>query len=208
MLQYYWAKLFKKIRGVAYKNSQIHHTAKMEAGSQIINSTFDKYSFCGYDCQIINCSIGAFTSIANNVVIGGAMHPMEWVSMSPVFYEGRDSVKKKFAKYVRPSDPHTVIGNDVWIGEGAILKAGITVGDGAVIGMGSVVTKDIQPYCIYAGNPARLIRKRFSDEIVEVLLEIKWWEWKDNILQERAYLFNNVKKFIALYKIDRKMTNE
>ena len=197
MLEYYWAKLCKKIRGVACKDSYIHPTSKVEAGSQVVNSTFEKYSFCGYDCQIINCKVGAFTSIANNVVIGGAMHPMNWVGMSPVFYKGRDSIKKKFAEHIRPDDLNTVIGNDVWIGEGAILKAGINVGDGAVVGMGSVVTKNISPYCIYAGNPAQFIRKRFSDDIIKILLQVKWWNWEEKKINERAYLFNDINHFIV-----------
>ena len=197
MLQYYWAKLCQKLRGVACKHSQIHHTSKIEAGSQIVNSIFDRYSFCGYDCQIINCSVGAFTSIANNVVIGGAMHPMEWVSMSPVFYKGRDSVKKKFFEHMRPSDFTTTVGNDVWIGQGAILKAGITVGDGAVIGMGSIVTKDVPPYFIVAGNPARFIRKRFNEAQIEKLLSIKWWSWSDKEIQKFAPFFNDLNRFLA-----------
>ena len=137
MLEYYWAKLCKKIRGVACKDSYIHPTSKVEAGSQVVNSTFEKYSFCGYDCQIINCSVGAFTSISNNVVIGGDMHTMNWGSISPVFYMGKDNIKKKFAEYIRTDDLNTVIENGAWIGEGAILKAGINVGDGAVIGIES-----------------------------------------------------------------------
>lgn len=88
------AKFLKKIRLRSITNSFIDSTSKVEAGSTIVNSSFDKYSFCGYDCQIINTTIGSFCSIANNVIIGGAMHPIHWVSTSPVFYKGRDSVKK------------------------------------------------------------------------------------------------------------------
>lgn len=197
MYQYYWSKFCKKVRGVANKNSYIHPTSKIESGTQIVNSTFDRYSFCGYDCQIINCSVGAFTSIASNVVIGGAMHPMSWVSMSPVFYKGRDSVKTKFAEHKRPAALKTNIGNDVWIGQGAILKAGITVGDGAVIGMGSIVTKDVPPYFIVAGNPARFIRKRFNEAQIEKLLSIKWWSWSDKEIQKFAPFFNDLNRFLA-----------
>lgn len=71
--------------------------------------------------------------------------------------------------------PRTVIGNDVWIGQGAFIKAGVHIGTGAVIGMGAVVTHDVEPYKIWVGNPARLIRKRFDDEMVQQLLASKWW---------------------------------
>jgi acetyltransferase-like isoleucine patch superfamily enzyme len=195
-LVYLWAKMCKKIRGSAIINSRIHKTSKVEAGSNIHNSSMDRYSFCGYDCTIVNCDIGAFCSIANNVSIGQFDHPMEWVSMSPVFYEGRDSITKKFSTHYVNKGKRTVIGNDVWIGEGALIKAGVTIGDGAVIGMGSVVTKDIDKYTIVAGNPATIIRKRFDDQTIEVLSQIKWWEFSEEQLYKYAQYFNNVPAFI------------
>ena len=93
------------------------------------------------------------------MIIGGGMHPMDWVSTSPAFYIGRDSVKAKFATHTREPVKKIIIGHDVWIGQYALIKQGITVGTGAVIGMGSVVTKDIPDYCVVVGNPARIIKK-------------------------------------------------
>jgi len=199
MLLYIWAKMFKKIRGAAIKNSTIDKTSKVESGSQVVNSTFGRHSFCGYDCQIINCDVGSFTSIANNVVIGGAQHPMDWVSMSPVFYEGKDSVKTKFSEHIRPDALKTKVGNDVWIGQGALIKAGVSIGDGAVVGMGSVVTKNVAPYCIVAGNPARLIKKRFDEDIIDNLLQLKWWNLRDAEIIKYAYLFNNIEEFKKVF---------
>lgn len=195
-LEYIWNKALKKIRGVATVNSSIHPTSKAEAGSQVVNSVMGKYSFCGYDCKIINCTIGAYTSIADGVIIGGAMHPIEWVSTSPVFYNGKDSVKKKFSTFNRPLDKSTFIGNDVWIGDRAIIKAGIKISDGVVIGMGSVVTKDIAPYEIWAGNPARFVRKRFDDEIISKLVESKWYDRDEVSISALAEYIRNPKEFI------------
>lgn len=195
---YYWSKLIKKIRGSAIVNSTIHSASKIEAGSQVLNSRMDKYSFCGYDCKLFGCNIGAYVSIADGVVIGGAQHPIEWVSTSPVFYQGRDSVTKKFSEHKRDSDPTTNIGNDVWIGERAIIKAGVNIGDGAVVGMGSVVTKDVAPYSIVAGNPAKLIRMRFSQEIVEELIKIKWWEKSDAEIEKVAHCFRNPEELLGV----------
>lgn len=185
-LFYYWSKLFKKLRGAAVKNSQIHNSSKVEAGSHILNVKIGKHSFCGYDCEISNCEIGSFTSIANGVIVGGGMHPLDWVGMSPVFYKGRDSVKAKFSEFEREPVKTTFIGHDVWIGRNALIKQGVRIGTGAVIGMGSVVTKDVPPYAIFGGNPAKLIRYRFDVIIIERLLKSKWWELDDETLSRVA----------------------
>lgn len=156
----------------------------------------DKYSFCGYDCDINSCDIGSFTSIANGVIIGGGMHPMEWVGMSPVFYEGRDSIKAKFSKFKRDDVKKTIIGHDVWIGNNCLIKQGVKIGSGAVIGMGSVVTKDVRPYTIVAGNPAKIIRKRFDDIIIDRLLDIEWWNLNESELSKYAKYIRDPKKFL------------
>jgi len=134
------------------------------------------------------------------VIIGGARHPMEWVSMSPVFYAGRDSVRTKFAEHVLVSPDPVNIGNDVWIGSAAILLSGISVGDGAVVGAGSVVTKDVPPYAIVAGNPAKLIRYRFDNETIKKIMEIKWWNFTDEQLLRMGKCFNQPNCFFKMMK--------
>lgn len=197
---YFWSKFFKKLHSKAIVNSYIHPLSKVEAGSEITNSTFAKHSYCGYNCKIINTKIGSFTSIANNVIIGAGMHPIEWVGTSPVFYEGTDSISTKFSKHKRSSSKITTIGNDVWIGDSVLIKQGVEIGHGSVIGMGSVVTKNIEPYSIYAGNPAKLIRKRFDDKLINELLNICWWDLTDQELNHYAEFFTNPNKFVEKLK--------
>lgn len=196
MIQYLFAKFLKKARGRAISSSNIHSTSKVEAGSEFINSTMGRYSFCGYDCDINSCDIGSFTSIANGVVIGGGMHPMDWVGMSPVFYSGRDSVKEKFSNYERQEIKRTKIGNDVWIGRNVLIKQGVTIGHGSVIGMGSVVTKDVAPYSIVGGVPAKEINKRFDENIVSQLLESNWWDLPEEELRKVAVYIKDPIQFI------------
>lgn len=191
-------KLLQRARLAAVRSSQVHPTSKIESGTTFYFSKMAKYSFCGYDCEILHADIGSFTSIANGVVIGGGRHPMEWVGMSPVFYEGRDSVKAKFSTHAREAPWRTCIGHDVWIGRSAILLPGVSVGDGAVVGAGAVVTKPVEPYAIVAGNPARLIRYRFSEDIVARLQAIQWWSLDEQRLHQLGPYFNDVEKFLAV----------
>lgn len=121
---------------------------------------------------------------------------MEWVSTSPVFHKGRNIMNKNFSNHEFNTQKKTIIGNDVWIGNNCLIKSGVIIGDGAIIGMGSVVTKNIEPYSIVAGNPAKMIRKRFDDEIVNKLLETKWWNYDDSKIEQESIFFNNVEKFI------------
>lgn len=199
-LFYIYARLLKKGRGVAIKGSDIHKTSKVESGSTIIDTVFEKHSFCGYDCLFNNCEVGSFTSIANKVTVGGSAHPMHFVSMSPVFLSHKDSVRTKFSMHDFHDIPRTKIGNDVWIGEGVFVKAGVEIGHGSVVGMGSVVTKDVAPYSIVAGNPAQFIRRRFSEDQIADLLDIEWWAFSDNELRHSADLFKDPELFIEYCK--------
>lgn len=195
-IEYFASKIIKKLHLRAVSNSDIHKTSKICSGSQIINTKIGKHSDVGYDCTIINAEIGAFCSFGANIVIGGASHTIDWVSTSPVFNENKDHLPQKFSYHKFDLESKTIVGADVWIGNYVLIKPNVTIGHGAVIGMGSVVTKDIPPYEIWGGNPARLIRKRFDDATIKELLEMQWWNWDDNEIKKRAGNFNDVQEFI------------
>ena len=202
LLSYFFARLIKKARLSAIKNSQIHRTAAIESGSQVVGSAFGRHSYCGYDCTILNTRIGGFCSISDNVVIGGSQHPMHYVSTSPVFLAHRDSVKAKFARHPYENQPATFVGHDVWIGSGAKIKAGVCIGTGAIIGMGSVVVKDVPPYGIFAGNPAKLIRFRFEESQIEALLKGEWWNGDDVSLKKMGLVCDDLERFLSQSEVD------
>jgi acetyltransferase-like isoleucine patch superfamily enzyme len=193
-------KFLKKIGFVYIKNSYLGQDSKVEPGTEFINSKIDRHSYIGYDSLIINVNIGSFCSIANKVTIGGAMHPMHFVSTSPAFLSHRDSIKTKYARHNFLPQIKTTIGHDVWIGEGVFIKAGVKIGTGSVIGMGSVVTKDVPPYAIVAGNPAKLIRYRFEQCMIDRLLKSEWWILSPTELKKYGPLFNDPEKFLDKFE--------
>lgn len=196
---YYISKIIKKARLSSIKNSIVDKTSKVESGTLFVNSNMGKYSFCGYDCEIVNTIIGNYCSIGNNVKIGGGEHPLSWVSTSPVFYEGRDSVTKKFSNFKREPIKKTIIEHDVWIGQNVLIRQGVKIETGAVIGMGSIVTKDVKSYSIVAGNPAKTLRYRFDVKMIEGLLKTKWWDLDDNTLANFASLIQKPADFIKSF---------
>lgn len=123
--------------------------------------------------------IGKFCAIARGVefVMNGANHRMNSVTTYPFNIMGGGWEAFAPAMDALPYKGDTVVGNDVWIGQNVTVLPGVHIGDGAIIGANSVVAKDVPPYCIAAGNPCRVIRKRFADGLIAYLLELKWWNW-------------------------------
>ena len=195
-IRYLLAKIIKKIHLSAIINSTINKKSKICSGSHFVLSKLGKYSYVGNFCTGINAEIGNFCSIADNCIIGGASHPLDWVSTSPVFHKGKNVLRKNFSEHEYVAAKQTMIGSDVWIGNNSLIKSGIKIGHGAVIGMGSVLTKDVGDYEIWAGNPAKLIRKRFDDEVISRLLESKWWDDGDVKISQNANYITKPKEFI------------
>jgi virginiamycin A acetyltransferase len=137
---------------------------------------FEKHITHHYHFYNDKLIIGKFCQIAAGVeiIMNGANHQMNAVSTFPFYiFEGWEQTVPPIEKM--PVKGNTVIGNDVWIGQNTTILPGVNIGDGVIIGANSVVGSDIEPYSIVAGNPARLIRKKFDDELISLLLEVKWW---------------------------------
>ncbi|WP_312303500.1 type B chloramphenicol O-acetyltransferase [Chryseobacterium sp.] len=126
------------------------------------------------------CSIGTGASF---IMCGNQGHRHDWISSFPFFYMSEVEFFQN-SKDAFELAGDTVIGNDVWIGTEAMVMPGITIGDGAVIGSRALITKDVEPYTIMGGNPAKSIKKRFSEHHIDLLLEMKWWEWDERILKD------------------------
>ena len=178
----------------------VDKTAAICSGVRFYRGKIGKYSYIGNNSFVSDTDIGCFTSISTDCYIGGTSHPTDWVSTSPVFHKWENIMKKNFARHEFEIFKRTTIGNDVWIGNRVMIKAGVKIADGAVIGMGSIVTKDIGPYEIWAGNPARLIRKRFDDETIDAFEKMKWWEWDDNTIEKYAEKFTVPSELIEAWK--------
>ncbi|WP_370204858.1 type B chloramphenicol O-acetyltransferase [Pararhodobacter marinus] len=137
--------------------------------------------------------IGSFCSIGSGaafIMAGNQGHRSDWVSTFPFYWMSDVPAFAGAANGYRPAGD-TVIGNDVWIGAEAIILPGITVGDGAVIGTRAMVTRDVEPFAIVAGNPARTIRKRFDDRLIALLREMRWWDWPEDQLKDAMPLLTS-----------------
>jgi phosphonate metabolism protein (transferase hexapeptide repeat family) len=170
---------------VRLREAVIGRRCEVLRNSRIEYASLGDYSYLGEHCEVADAQIGKFCAIANMVRIGAPNHPMERPSQHrftyvPEYYE--ESATRDAGFFTSRRTARVIIGNDVWIGHAAIVLPGVTVGDGAVIAAGAVVSRDVAPYTIAGGVPARPIRERFSRDIAEKLAAIAWWNWPEEKL--------------------------
>ncbi|HEY1095944.1 MAG TPA: CatB-related O-acetyltransferase [Alphaproteobacteria bacterium] len=171
------------------------HYALKRFGIRIGKYSYDFRQFLY--ANVMLQEIGAFCSIAPNVTIPFGLHPSETVSTHPTFYESRFGFTPHdidISQFI-PKNRKVTIGHDVWIGTNVTILTGITIGTGAIIGAGAVVTKDVPPYAIIAGVPAKILRYRFDEETIEKLLASKWWTWPDTKIMAELPKFLNTAEF-------------
>lgn len=205
MLQLFWKILLRlkypgcTLHGDTFtKNVSFEDKVTIEKGCFIGSDKIGRYTFIGMNSYVDKsvASIGRFCSIAMGAKIGLNNHPMEWVSTHPFTYNKKYGFVKENVTVPGVNTKRTVIGNDVWLGANVTILAGVTIGDGAVIGANALVTKDVAPYSIVSGAPAKHIRFRFDEETVRQLQELKWWNWSDEQLRNKLELFRNPGAFI------------
>lgn len=155
-------------------------------GSRIAHSTIGDYSYCDRYADIANTTLGKFANIAAFVRIGATDHPMEKASLHHFHYRSAsyfDDAADDAAWFAHRQTRRTMIGHDTWIGHGAQVRPEVTIGHGAVIAGGAIVTRDVAPYMIVAGIPAAPLRARFSDAVAERMLALAWWDWPHDRLR-------------------------
>lgn len=157
------------------------------------------------DSESTRVRIGSFVSIADDVLLMiGGEHPTDRVSTFP--FRVTFGLPGMYEDDYPRSRGDIVIGNDVWIGRGSRILSGVNVGDGAVIGANSILVDDVRPYAIVAGNPAREVRRRFTDEQVEALLRIRWWDWSDEEIVDAVPLLasGSIAEFLQRHDPDQR----
>ena len=200
---------------------RIIKTTKFKANWRSIVSNSNIGNNCDVGCSDLNevtlgdysyinsgkcylATIGKFCSIGQNVRIGGfATHPQN-ISTHPSFFHPNPQIRISFYKDKTHKDYIPIeIGNDVWIGDNVSIIDGVKIGTGSIIGAGAIVTKDIPPYCIAVGVPAKIIRKRFDNDSITSLLKTKWWDLSHkNLLKLGSYIgSNNIRAFLEKKKI-------
>lgn len=192
----YRANNLKILLGCEIINTNIGNNVFLGENVTLSNSSVGDHSYISNNSKLRNTIIGKFCSIAPNVQIILGKHPTNLVSTHPAFYSNNKAFKTFSDKNHIDEYEHVIIGNDVWIGEGVLIPKGIKIGDGAIITARAVVTKDVAPYSIVGGIPAKHIKDRFDINTKVLIQQSKWWDWSENTLKLNQIFFLDRTVFI------------
>lgn len=165
----------------------------LKRGARLVNSTVGKYSRIGINCKLVNTTVGNFTAIGENTVAGLGQHPTNYLTYHSIFYKkGNWGWHDDWVKYPEgfQENKPIAIGNNVWIGTRVVIMDGVTIGDNSIIASGAIVTKDVPPYSIVGGVPAKVIKTLFDEEMRKRLDEIQWWNLPDAEITRCIDLFH------------------
>ena len=181
-------------------SSRVSEFCRFAEKSDVRNSTIGDYSTIGRYSKITHTDIGKFCAISWDCTINAVSHPYNHLSIHafPYVPHAGNFVQKRIQEHKR-----VLIGNDVWVGANSVIMPGVKVGDGAVIGANAVVTKDVPPYAIVGGVPAKIIKYRFSDEIILKLIELKWWNLDTAIIKDNIEVFQKPLSFESLLELEK-----
>lgn len=183
-------------------NTTIGEGCLIGSFSKMAYSKMDTMSYIGDYTVVINSNIGKFSSISWGVTIGPEEHDYTRLTNHSFLYSLKSFNLTPY-KHYSPFEKECEIGNDVWIGCNSTILRGVTIGDGAVIGANSLVNKDVPPYSIVVGSPAKIVKYRFSPEIIEALIDVKWWDIPLSIISENTELFAAEPTLAIIEKIKR-----
>ncbi len=172
--------------GCTITDSAFGAYVEIGAGSRVAHSRIGDYSYCDRYADIANADVGKFANIASFVRIGATDHPLHTAACHHFLYRSDDywdDAEKDAGFFAHRQSRRATIGHDTWIGHAAMIKPEVTLGHGAVVASGAIVTKDVAPYTIVAGNPARKLRDRQPPEIAERLIALAWWDWPHDALR-------------------------
>ena len=167
-------------------NSTFEPWTEVGDGARIVNSTFEAYSYCDRFADIANTTVGRFSNIAAMTRIGPTDHPFTHAAQHHFLYRSSyywDDAEDDPEFFAARAARRTVLGPDCWIGHGAIIKPEVTIGAGAIVASGAVVTKDVPPFTIVAGCPATPLRPRFDPRTTQRLMALAWWDWDHSRLR-------------------------
>ncbi|AJE45520.1 chloramphenicol acetyltransferase [Celeribacter indicus] len=172
--------------GASVAGSRFGAYCEVGEGARVLNSDFLDYAYCERFADIANTRVGKFANIAAFARIGPTDHPYDHASLHHFLYRSSwywEDVEDDAGFFARRAARRAVIGHDTWIGHGAIVKPEVTIGNGAIVASGAVVTKDVAPYMIVAGVPATPLRARYPDGIAERIEALGWWDWSHERLR-------------------------
>lgn len=176
-------------------NSKVDKSAYIYRGVKAKSAVIGAHTYIAANTEIENAEIGKYCSIADHCRIGMSGHSLDYLSTSPVFTQCINALQDRWVEkdvFEHKSDEERAyIGNDVWVGSHVLINGCVHIGDGAVIGAGAVVVKDVPPYAIVGGVPARIIRYRFNPEIIDGLIKLQWWTLPEEQIKNNIHLFQS-----------------